>query len=111
MKTMILTLSLMIGAAASAKVADFNSIIGENVRAQRQLYKEVKAQSEETREALAETPGEKTQVVVETPGDAIHVPTSKQFMKFRKETVNHQAKEKEMEKRLANEFKSVDREF
>lgn len=110
MKTVIVTLALLIGTSASAKVPDFNSIIGENVNAQRQLYKEIKAGSSETQEALSDGPL-KAQVVVETSSDAIHVPTSKRFMKFSKETVNHQAKGKDMEKRLANEFKSVDSEF
>lgn len=108
MKTVLFILSLTIGSMASAKVADFNSIIGENVHAQRALYKEVKANSDETRTALQENEP-KTQVVVETPGDAIHVPTNKNFMKFSKETVNHQPKD--LDNRLANEFKSIDSEY
>lgn len=110
MKTMIFALSMLIAAGASAKVSDFNSIIEENTQAQKQLYKEVRKESDETRTALV-IPDEGHNTYVETPGDAVNVPTSKKFLRFSKETVRHDARSKDLEKRLANEFKAMDSEF
>lgn len=112
MKTTMICLSLLVSFAAQAKVQDFNSLIDENVAAQRELYKEVKTRTEETRTALNPVEvEEKNTVIVGTPNEPVNVPTNKNFLRFSKETVNHQAESKELEDRVANEFKSVDMEF
>lgn len=112
MKAMMMILSLMIGVGANAKVPDFNAMIDENVAAQKELYKEVKTRSDETRTALNPTePLDASQVVVGTPQEAINVPTNKDLLRFKKETVRHDAGRKSGEDRLASEFKSVDMAF
>lgn len=106
--TLILAMAFVTG--AHGHVTDFNALIDENVAAQKQLHTEVKSHVDETRAALIERPASKT-IVVESDGEVLNVRTNKKFMRFKKEVVNHQVKDKKLEKRLANEFKSLEMEF
>lgn len=108
MKKAIL-LIMLVSQVVNAKVSDFNALIDDNVAAQKQLHTEVKTSVDETRTALNE--GKNPTVIVDHDSDSLNVPTSKNMLRFKKEIVEHQVKDKQAQKRLANEFQSADMEF
>ena len=109
MKKVILIALMVAPMLAQAKVADFNALINENTEAQKELRKEIRDQVEVTRQAFRRH--EEPTVIVDNKRDSINVPTDKNFLRFKKEIVSHQVSEKDLQKRLANEFKSADMEF
>lgn len=110
MKNLMLLLSLMLPASALAEVADFNALINENQKAQEALHEGLVTSVEETRLTLEERAAH-APIVVEVQQNDVNVPTDKKFLRFKKEIVNHQASDRDLKKRLANEFDSVDMEF
>lgn len=109
-KTMIiLALSLPFG--AFAKVADFNALIRENSAAQKELHKEVRANVDEGRLAVQEDSDRSSTLADRVEPATVNVRSGKNLLRFKKEIVDHQAEQKDLERRLANEFKSSDLEF
>lgn len=111
MKMIIAILTVLASTGASAKVADFNALIDENIQAQKALHQEVQTQTEVTRHALRNGKEAKEVFVVESGSDTVNVPTRRELLRFKKEIVNHRLSQKDSDRRLANEFKDVDLEF
>lgn len=109
MKT-ILLLSLMLPMMAQAKVSDFNALIEENQTAQKALYGEVKSKVEANRLALEETQTS-TVLADSNTNTGINVPTDKNFMRFKKELLQQQASEKNLQERLSHEMQSEGLQF
>lgn len=104
----ILALSLPFG--AFAKISDFNALIKENSAAQKELHQEVKANVDEGRMAAQDE--EKSSTLADTDGEAtVNVRSNKNFLRFKKEIVDHQVEGKDMDRRLANELNSANLEF
>lgn len=109
-KALMIALMSLVPAVSLAKITDFNAMINENSKAQRELHKEVRNSAEETRAALHDERKEPI-VVVETERIDVNVPSGKNLLRFQKEIVDHKDEKKAGENRLANEFNSVDLEF
>lgn len=109
MKKTLMMVLLMVPAMSFAKITDFNALITENNEAQRTLHKEVAQGTEATRTALQEK--HEQIVVVDAETSDVNVASRSDLLRFKKEIVDHKASKKDLEKRLANEFKSTDLEF
>ncbi len=112
MKSIFLALFVLVSIKAQAKVSDFNALINENIESQKALHQEVQTQTEITRQALRDGKEAKEVLVVENQGDeSINVPTRKDLLRFKKEMVDHRLNTKDLDRRLANEFKKLDSGF
>lgn len=110
MKNLMIILSLMFPAAAFAEVADFNALISENQKAQSALHKDLTNSVKESRMAIQKRQTEE-RIFVDVKHENVNVPTARNFLRFKKEMVDYQPSTEAIDKRLANEFDSVDMEF
>lgn len=104
MKLAIVLLSL-VPALGWAGVSDFNALIDENAKVQRELQHNIEEKT--TANDKTFNRDEKTVVV---QGEAYSAPASEMTLKFKKESQFRPSNKKELD-RLAEEFKSMDREF
>ena len=102
MKTVILLLAFFIGLSAQAKVADFNSLIVENSKAQTELHTNLSENLELARIAAGKKVQEK--YIVDRSEESINVPTSKTMLTFAKEKTRYKPSEEAQKKRLAEEL-------
>ncbi|MBX3034326.1 MAG: hypothetical protein KF865_10415 [Bdellovibrionaceae bacterium] len=108
MKQVIFSLLVVLGASVGqAKVADFNALIGENMRSQEELQQEMRHQMGETRTARQDK--REVKVFVDPKGHDINVPTTD--LRFRKEMVDHSPSQKDVNNRLANEIQASEYQF
>lgn len=107
MKSLILFI-MVLPLAGFAKVSDFNSLINENTKAQAELQKNIKENTDASAQAMGATNSDKT-VVLESR--TYNAPTNRKALKFNKEIKEHRASSKKEMDRLAQEIKSVDREL
>lgn len=109
-KQIIFTTSLLVVAlTANAKVGDFNSLINENSKAQKELHQNLKqnlevVQSEAQKSQNIATEQSDEKYVVDRASDTVNVPTSKSFLTFTKEKKYHRPSEAQQQKRLAEEL-------
>jgi len=109
-KQMLLAVSLLVTTlSVSAKVGDFNSLINENSKAQKELHQNLKqnlevvqAEAQKSQNTPVEQSDEK--YVVDRASDTVNVPTSKSFLTFTKEKKYHRPSEAQQQKRLAEEL-------
>ncbi len=107
MKTTIalLVLTLATAFSAQAKLNDFNSLIEENSKAQKELHADLKQNLETTQAAVAvET---KDRYIVDA-SDTFNSPTRKNFLTYRKAKTDYRTAAKAAQKRLAQEINSAD---
>ncbi len=110
MKKVILMVLMAAPIFAHAKVSDFNALIDENVQAQTELRKEIRTQVEVQRQAFRRH--EEPVVLVDHRHENINVRSGdKNFLRFKKEIVNHAVAPKDLQKRVATEIQSADLEF
>ncbi len=111
MKSILLTAMILgSGLVAQAKVSDFNALIGENIKSQKQLLKEVRSDAlADQKTAVVKVSDESSQTVAEESNE-VNVPTNKAMLKFAKEQNNSKISKKSKE-RLAKEFKQMDQEL
>ena len=102
-------LVLTIASFSWAKVADFHSLITENISAQNELHGEVRKQMKVTQESL--NPGPASSMVVESDQTQINAPTSKKMLRFRKETASKNPSQKKQMDRLSQEFNDASTSF
>ncbi len=112
MKTLkFLALSLVIAAASlitsQAFAVDFNSIIVENTKAQKELHDQVKESVKDVKIAVLEQRN-KYQVVADNDSTAINVKTEKDFLTFAKEKKQSKPSRLQNDKRLAQELKDLE---
>ncbi|MBC7740814.1 MAG: hypothetical protein H7061_01360 [Bdellovibrionaceae bacterium] len=105
-KTTLMALSLLTSLTSFAKVADFNTIIEENTKAQASLHTSLKDNLELARMAVQRESQEK--YIVDRASDGINVPTNKGFLKFAKEKSSYRASESVQQKRLAQELSEAE---
>ncbi len=93
---------------ALAKVSDFNSLINENTRSQKELHNSLKQNLEVAETEAKQKNIEQTQLeekyVVENSQSTVNVPTSKSFLTFTKEKKYHRPSAAQQQKRLAEEM-------
>ena len=102
-------LVLTIASFSWAKVADFHSLITENISAQNELHGEVRKQMKVTQENL--NPGPASTMVVESDQTQINSPTSKKMLRYRKETASKNQSQKKQMDRISQEFNDASTSF
>ncbi len=100
---------MMMGSISMAKVADFKSLIVDNISAQNELHGEVKKQIQVTRESL--NPGPAETMVVESDQTQFNAPTAKRMLKFSKETSMKNASHKKQMDRVSQELNDASTSF
>jgi hypothetical protein len=100
---------LTMASLAQAKVSDFGDLIQENIAAQKELHGEVKKQMNVARESL--NPGPATTMVVESDQTQINTPTSKNFLRYKKETTAKSVSTKKQMDRVSQEFHDANSSF
>lgn len=89
----VVAIAMMIPTIGFAKVADFNALITENVKAQTELHDSVKGNMAETRQAVADANRRERIVIVENSGTSYNSPTKKDMLVFQKEKTQYRADE------------------
>lgn len=105
-KQVLITVLSLIPTLGFAKVSDFNALISDNVKAQKELHSTVKNNIGEARDAVAAEKIRQRIVVVENSGLSYVAPTKKDLLAFKKEKSHHRASEQKQFERLANEIRS-----
>lgn len=108
MKQILFMMTLMIASISFAKVSDFNALINENMKAQNALHKDVKVSGEIETVDLNK---KKNPQIILVEGSDISVQSNPELLQFAKEKGNHKANRRAMKKRLADEFKSLDKQL
>ncbi len=104
MKTIaILVLTVCATFTVQAKVNDFNSLIEENSKAQKELHTDLKQNLNDTQAAVKAV---KQDYIVEA-ADTINSPTKKSFTAYKKAKTDYRAADKMEQKRLAQEIESA----
>ncbi len=106
-KQILVALMTLVPAIGFAKIQDFNALISENVKAQKELHKNVQTNVEATREQIAAQSIRERIVIVENSGESYNAPTRKDLLAFKKEQRSHRASEKKQFDRLASEISSL----
>lgn len=105
-KQFLMTVLSLIPAVGFAKVSDFNAMIADNVKVQRELHATVRNNVGEARGGVAYENMRQRIVVVEKSGVSYHSPTKKDLLAYKKEKSYHRASEGKQFERLANEIRS-----
>lgn len=100
-KSFVTALLALFPAVGFAKVTDFNALISDNAKTQRELHANVQGTLE--KERVRPQPRQRI-VVVESSGKSYHSPTQEGALAFSKTKNNHKASEKRQFERLASEF-------
>ena len=109
MKNQILfALVAMIPALSFAKVADFNALISDNMKAQTELHTTVTGNMAETRQAVADSNIKERIVIVENTGTSYNSPTRKDMLAFKKEKTYFRASDMDKLDRVATEVREQD---
>lgn len=111
MKTQFLTLTLMalLPTISFAKVADFNTLISENSKAQKELHSTVKQNVQEARDAASlDLTKRERMVFVDKERGTINSPTKKDMLVYQKEKTFHRSSEEKRLELLANELSHID---
>lgn len=107
MKKVNLVIALVLmSQIGQAKVSDFNSLIGENIKSQNVLHKEVNDSMNVVKKELNDS---SPQNIVVLEAQSYNVPSRK--MKFKKETKYFQASDEKNMKRMATEVKDSNQGF
>ena len=106
---MTCAITMTIASLSMAKVADFQSLISDNISAQKELHGEVQKQIKVTRESL--NPGPATTMMVESDQTQINSPTSRRILKYSKETTTKNASQKKQMDRVSQEFNDASTSF
>lgn len=106
MKLTMVILSL-IPVMSWGSVSNFNDIINENSQVQREIQHTLKVSDDSTAAALG--PNNDRRVVLESI--SYNAPTNAKAFKFKKEISEHRVSSKKEMSRVANEFKSMDRDL
>lgn len=105
LKFLALTVASLITSQAFA--VDFNSIIVENTKAQKELHAQVKESVKDVKIAALEQRN-KYQVVADNDSTSINVKTEKDFLTFAKEKKQSKPSGLQNDKRLAQELKDLE---
>ncbi len=103
----VLVSSQLFSLSSFAKVADFNNLINENIKAQDTLHQEVKVNMDLARQNLREASPSKVTVMEDF--SQYSVPSQK--LRFKKEVYQYRPSTKKQMDRVATELKNADREF
>ncbi len=103
-KQILIAIALMIPATGFARVADFNALITDNMKAQGELHSTVTENIKETRKNVANAKPRERIVIVEKSQESMVSPTSKSFLAFKKESKEYRANETLQFDRLAAEI-------
>lgn len=106
----MLTLVTLVPAMSFAKITDFDALITENSKAQKELHSNLKGNIKEAREEAAQANVRERIVVVENSGTSYNAPTKTDLLAFKKEKRSHRASEEKQFERLANEMRSSSNE-
>lgn len=113
MKHIILILTFL--NFAQAKVEDFNSIINEDIKAQKELHKEFKKNIvQENKEAPQQfnegldSVRKKEVIVLENTQNEYIAPSNNQLLKFKKEIKQKSPNSRKNQHRVAKEIKELD---
>ena len=93
-----------------AKVTDFNELISENSKNQKQLHSEVKSQIKESRDLVENEQGRDKLLIVEGAETNYYAPTKKELLFFDKEKKFERQSDKKQLKRLASEISNLDQD-
>jgi hypothetical protein len=118
MKALILSLilSLNIAITANAKVQDFNSLISEDTKAQKELHSKLKSQvysqkELEARKNIARTkksaPSESIVFYDESQSTEVAAPSSDKFFRYKKELKQKSTNPRKNQHRVAKELKEL----
>ena len=102
MKTLLILAALLMTATSQAKVADFNSLIVENNKAQIDLHTNLKKNLDIARTAVQKESQQK--YIVDNTFETVNVRTNKKMLTFAKEKLQYRPSEKAQQKRLAEEI-------
>lgn len=113
MKALIFT--LVIGLSVSAKVEDFNSLISEDTKAQKELHTKLKTQVYSKNELEArknvvrtkKTESRETVVFYDEAQTEFAAPSSDKYFRFKKETKQKRANPRKNQHRVAKELKEL----
>lgn len=94
---------------SQAKVADFQSLITDNISAQNELHGEVRKQMKVTQESL--NPGPAATMMVESDQTQINSPTSRRMLRYKKETAAQKVSQKKQLDRVSQEFNDASTSF
>lgn len=106
MKLILFLVTLSLGFSATAKVADFNTLIDENSKAQSELHTNLKENLDLAKTVQRKEVDEK--FIVDRENSTITVPTSKKMLTFSKEKKYYRASERQQQKRLAEELNQAE---
>lgn len=105
MKKIILILVTGLSLNAYSKLNDFNTLIAENSKAQNELHAHLKQNLNETH--ITARFENQDRFIVDS-SDTINVPTTKEFLTYSKEKTYYRVSDKQVQKRLAQEFDSAE---
>lgn len=106
-KQVLIFLVSMVPAMGFAKVSDFNDLISENSKAQKDLHSNVQNNVDQARDGVAAKNVRQRIVFVEKSGGSYTAPTRKDLLSFEKEKTYHRASDDKKLNRLANEISSL----
>jgi hypothetical protein len=103
-KQILFAVVAVIPALSFAKVADFNALISDNMKAQTELHSTVTGNMADTRKAVADTNIKERIVIVENSGSSYNSPTKKDMLAFKKEKTFYRASDMNSLDRVATEI-------
>ncbi|MNK96848.1 hypothetical protein D3C87_1171580 [compost metagenome] len=107
-KQILFAVVAMIPVLSFAKVADFNALITDNMKAQTELHTTVTGNMAETRKAVADANIKERIVIVENSGTSYNSPTKKDMLAFKKEKTFYRASDMDSLDRVATEIRDQD---
>jgi hypothetical protein len=107
-KQILFAVVAVIPALSFAKVADFNALISDNMKAQTELHSTVTGNMADTRKAVADTNIKERIVIVENSGSSYNSPTKKDMLAFKKEKTFYRASDMNSLDRVATEINDQD---
>lgn len=105
-KQILFAVVAMIPALSFAKVADFNALITDNMKAQTELHTTVTGNMADTRKAVVDANIKERIVIVENSGTSYNSPTRKDMLAFKKEKTFFRAGDSS--ERVASELREQD---
>jgi len=110
--TLIMVLASVFASLSQAKVSDFNSLIEDNISAQKELHGQIRKQVKETQAALQESPSvDPADMVVDVEKTEYNTPTSEKLLKFKKEKNQRSVSRKKQMDRISQELDDASSSF
>ncbi|MFN8790372.1 MAG: hypothetical protein ACK5Y2_02840 [Bdellovibrionales bacterium] len=110
--TLIMVLASVFASLSQAKVSDFNTLIEDNISAQKELHGQIRKQVKDTQAALQESPSvDPADMVVDVERTEYNTPTSEKLLKFKKEKNQRSVSRKKQMDRISQEFNDASSSF